>query len=280
MSQALMLKATKTGLGFLSKISPKTSLNLAERLFSTPKSKPFTQKDLNVLAKGTTSTLESGLVVTTWGNCVRCNSMKGNGAKVLLVHGWQRHRASLSGFIEPLLAKGKQVIAFDAPAHGESKGKRANPIIYSEAILEVAHEFGPIEGIIAHSMGGGASVIALKEGLEVERLVLLATATNWPYQLRLVAEALGIDAKAFIQQIEKNSGKTMEDINAAEISKQLSQAALLFHDPEDARVPYKDSQVLAENWSNAELITVENLGHGGIIKNPEVIQKAVEYIGG
>jgi pimeloyl-ACP methyl ester carboxylesterase len=249
------------------------SAKLASQLFSTPRSRPFTSEDKILLAKGRTFSLECGLAATVWG--------EEKEETVLLVHGWQRHRASLGKFVGPLLEAGKRIVAFDAPAHGDSPGKKTNPLEYAKAILEVGKELGNLHGVIAHSMGGGATLIALSEGLQAKRIVLLASAADWEYQMRLFATYLGMPDQAATQLVKILEGQVQADVaklNSAYVCRNLSQPALLFHDPEDARVPYQDSVAISKQMTCARLVTVQHLGHAGVLEDRDIIRQSVTFL--
>jgi pimeloyl-ACP methyl ester carboxylesterase len=275
MGAAMQTTMLRSAFGVMGYVSTERSARLASKLFSTPRCRPFTPEDRGLLETGQALSLQSGLAATVWGSEEK--------PTVLLVHGWQRHRASLGHFVEPLLAAGKRVVAFDAPAHGDSPGKQTNPLEYSQAILAVGKELGNIEGIIAHSMGGGATIIALSQGLQAERIVLLASAADWDYQMRLFAKYLGLPAKAterLVAVIEEGAKIDVQQFNSASVAKTLKQPALLFHDPEDQRVPYRDSVAIAENMRHARLVTVHQLGHGGVLEDKAVIEQAVSFLRG
>lgn len=273
MGAAVQTTMLRSAFGVMGRVSAERSARLASKLFSTPRCRPFTSEDRVLLERGQTLSLRCGLAATDWGSEKH--------PIILLVHGWQRHRASLGHFVEPLLAAGKRVIAFDAPAHGDSPGKQTNPLEYSQAILEVGEELGNVEGIIAHSMGGGATLIALSQGLQAQRIVLLASASDWEYQMRLFAKFLRLPAKAterLIAVIEEGARIDVQQFNSASVAKTLTQPALLFHDPEDQRVPYGDSEAIAKNMRHARLITVHQLGHGGVLDDKAVIEQSVSFL--
>jgi len=93
-----------------------TFLNALEGFF-TPRRLPPAPRDEKLLAAGRTLTLADGdMVATAWGQ----------GPRVLLAHGWESRRTHWMSFIEPLTQAGLEVIAVDAPAHGESPGGRSN----------------------------------------------------------------------------------------------------------------------------------------------------------
>lgn len=275
MGAAVQTTMLRSAFGVMGYISAERSARLASKLFSTPRCRPFTPEDQVLLQKGQALSLRCGLAATVWG--------KEENPTVLLVHGWQRHRASLGHFVEPLLAAGKCVVAFDAPAHGCSPGKQTNPLEYSQAILAVGKELEHVESIIAHSMGGGATLIALSQGLQAQRIVLLASASDWEYQMRLFAKFLRLPMKAterLIAVIEEGAEIDVQKFNSASVAKTLTQLALLFHDPEDQRVPYADSVAIAKNMRHARLVTVHQLGHGGVLEDKAVIEQAVSFLRG
>jgi len=45
---------------------------------------------------------------------------------VLLLHGWSGRGPQMGAFVEPLLARGYQPVAFDAPGHGRTPGKHSS----------------------------------------------------------------------------------------------------------------------------------------------------------
>src|SRR6185295_1815526 len=62
----------------------------------------------------------------------------GDGPAVLLVHGWEGHAGQLAAFVEPLLARGLSAVAFDAPAHGSSRGDHVTLFDFADAVADVA----------------------------------------------------------------------------------------------------------------------------------------------
>jgi pimeloyl-ACP methyl ester carboxylesterase len=276
MGATLQMNVRRSAFGLLGHIATERSAKLASQIFSTPKSRPFTANDRALLATGQPLTLECNLAATVWES-----DKTASGETILLVHGWQRHRASLGKFVQPLVASGKRVVAFDAPAHGDSPGKQTNPLEYAKAILAVGKELGNLDGIIAHSMGGGATLIALSQGLQAKRIVLLASAADWEYQMRFFAKYLGMPHKAatrLVRLLESQVQGDVQKLNSAYVCKNLSQPALLFHDPEDARVPYQDSVAISQQMRQAKLVTVNGLGHAGVLEDVDVIRQSTTFL--
>ncbi|MBK6516554.1 MAG: alpha/beta fold hydrolase [Polyangiaceae bacterium] len=98
----------------------------------------------------------------------------GEGPAVLLVHGWGGRGAQLRGFIEPLVSRGRRVVLFDAPGHGaRGTGTSSLPQI-GAAVAAMLAAIGPVAGVIAHSMGGPATALALERSRLRPRLAFIA----------------------------------------------------------------------------------------------------------
>ena len=141
-----MRTAFRRFFGFVSRLSPRIGAVPAEILFLSPPAQRRTRAEEAVLAAGKSFRVRTPggrLAAWSWGS----------GPRVLLVHGWGGHAGRLSRFVEPLVAAGFSVVAFDAPAHGDSSGRRSSLPDFVDAILAVAAATGPVTAVIAHSMG-------------------------------------------------------------------------------------------------------------------------------
>src|SRR5690349_6600429 len=57
--------------------------------------------------------------------------------KVLILHGFESGAVNFEKYVRPLLRKGYEVLAFDAPAHGRSGGKIINAVDYKNFIVHI-----------------------------------------------------------------------------------------------------------------------------------------------
>ncbi|MEV6490710.1 alpha/beta fold hydrolase [Actinoplanes sp. NPDC051633] len=99
----------------------------------------------------------------------------GTGPNVYLVHGWAGHAGQLSAYVAPLVERGHRVITFDALSHGRSApgayGRRSTSIPeLALSFTAVATAYGPAHAVIAHSMGGAATALAIRDGLTAGRI--------------------------------------------------------------------------------------------------------------
>ena len=53
---------------------------------------------------------------------------------------------------------------------------------------------------------------------------------------------------------------------------------LVVHDREDVTVPYDDGAAIAAAWPGAELVTTTGLGHRDIVRDREVVARAVAFL--
>ena len=239
--------------------------------FITPRRTPPRERDREWLQRGTSWHLQNGLAVTAWGE----------GPTILLLHGWEGRGTSFTAFIPPLLAAGFRVVALDGPAHGASPGTTTDPLDFGLAVLAAGRELGPLAGIVAHSMGVASTAIAIARGLQVERVVLIAGPSSAADILTRFAQETHLPApvaERFYALMAERTHTTAEALDVAQISRQFTVPALLFHDPADAEVPFHDAEATAAAWPGARLHVIEGRGHRRILLAPEVVQGTVEFL--
>ena len=202
---------------------------------------------------------------------------------MLLVHGWGGHAARLAQFVEPLCASGFSVVSFDAPAHGASDGVFASLPEFAAAVRAVAAEYGPLAGLVAHSLGGAASVLAMRDGLAVPRAVLLAPPDDPERYSALFASFLRVPdgvKDAMKARLLSRYGLSWDDVRVSACARNLSCRALVVHDRGDLRVPLRDGMAVAAAWPGAELLVTRGFGHHKILRHPDVVLRTVRFLGG
>lgn len=206
----------------------------------------------------------------------------GSGPVVLLVHGWGESAATLGGFIGPLTRAGYRVIGMDLPAHGGSSGRTTNPPHAGDAIGAVAAAIGDVHAVVAHSMGANASLWALRRGLAVRRAILLAPHVDPSYTFESFQELFSLPPKAIMglrRSIEHRFGPSIwDDFRGDVLARDLEVPALVFHDPDDAVLPFAGTRRLVAVWPAAKLVEVPGLGHGTITRDRQVIERVVRFI--
>ncbi|MDF3834584.1 alpha/beta hydrolase [Cupriavidus basilensis] len=201
--------------------------------------------------------------------------------RVLLVHGWESRASHWGAWVPALTAAGFDVCVFDAPAHGDSAGTTSDVVACGRAIGSVARALGPFDMAIGHSAGSAAALYAFAHGLEVRASVHLAGPSSLVRVLAYVARAAGLpeDLRPLLRErFERYLGQPATVMDLARLAPGLRHPALLLHDPEDAEMPYAESVALARAWPQAELVPAAGLGHRRILKDADVVARAVAFL--
>lgn len=246
-----------------------TSLGAA-RLFRRTSRKVPRAGERDVLRGATEMTL-AGMKAWSWGK----------GPTILLVHGWNGRATQLGSFVSPLVSRGYRVVAFDAIGHGESPGHLLSLPELATCIRKVAAELDDVYGVLAHSLGGAATTLALSQGLQIERAVFISPPSDPREFLRIFSGALGISdevRKRVQARVERRLGMTMESMQATVHAPSMQIPLLVIHDQDDKEVPVEVGRSVAEAWPGAELIISRGLGHQRILRDEDVKNVAVSFI--
>jgi pimeloyl-ACP methyl ester carboxylesterase len=208
---------------------------------------------------------------------------------IYLVHGWGGRGSQFGALVEPLVESGHRVVMFDAPAHGDSDHGPAGPrstngVEFAKALDAVFCEFGPAEAVIAHSMGTISTYLAIRHGwFGAERFVFVAPMVEFDGLLDQFQQALGFGPRTrrvLERKVEEFVGVAVRDFDARVQAAYVEQRpTLIITDRGDRQTPYADVVDFARTI-NAPLITTEGLGHRKVLRDPEVVQTIVEYVGG
>ncbi len=204
----------------------------------------------------------------------------GQGPAVLLVHGWGGRATQLADFVAPLQARGISVVAYDAAGHGASPGGSNSLPDLARTIVSISEQVGPLQGIIAHSLGGAATALAVAQGLRVPRIAYLAPPADASAWLNRFGEFFGLTPAVVDQtrlQIEKQVQAAFKDLNIQQVQGRHPVAARVYHDQTDNEVRWEEGALFARTL-DAPLITTHGLGHRRILSDPEVIRSVVEFI--
>jgi pimeloyl-ACP methyl ester carboxylesterase len=247
--------------------------DLALRLFSSPQRHRRPDRERLALAKAERHPyLIDGRPHAAWSF--------GDGPAVLLLHGWEGRGAQLFAFVEPLVARGFRVVAIDAPAHGSSPGSLSTAYELAAALHAVARTVPRVHAVVAHSLGGLASAIAVDEGLEIERLVVIGAPFSPEAALETLTRILALPKGVRDRVAEKialRSRFTWDELTDGEVWRALPIPLCVVHDSDDKAVPLVDAHAIA-NLSGGALIETRGLGHHRVLRDPEVVSRVVDFI--
>lgn len=242
--------------------------------FFTPARRSPTEVENIVMKQAEVSYLQSDLSripLYSWGV----------GPTVMLMHGWGGCASQLSAFVLPLLNLGYRVLACDLPAHGQTAGEQTNVFEFAQILLEVAASENKFTGIVAHSWGAGATIIAMSEHEIAEKVVCLGTPCWLSSSVTTISKLLRLSSQtedSLRRLFEQRLGQDVWQRASMELrAENLTVPGLLFHDRKDRKISYKESQAIVDTWKDAEFILTSGLGHNRILKDSEVIQRTVNF---
>ena len=265
--------------GTLGRIFPKLFAKMAYQVFRTPQRRAKHKVSSPLLEQAEISDMLVGgdmLKVYKWGN---------SNKTILLVHGWESRGTALRYFVPALLEKGYQVVAFDGPAHGDSGGKRVDVRNFAGGVKALIEKYKNVEGFIAHSFGGIASFYTLTQLLPyhpLKRLVLIAAPSKFDYPINNALRTMNAPPKVrkyFYEIFEKQIGMPLINVGITEVKDKANvEAVLVVHDRQDEVVAISQAEMTVRNWDKAILQETNGFGHFRLIKNPEVVERVVEFI--
>lgn len=275
-STNVRFRALRGLLSGMSRLSPAAAARLAAVLFRRPPGHRGSDIDRSTLSSAERLDLTlhgRRLAVWRWGR----------GPTALLVHGWGSRGVRLGSFVDPLSAAGFSVVAFDAPGHGASAGRLSSLPQFIAAIREIQDRLGPIEVVVAHSMGGAAATLAIARGLTVGRAVFLAPASDPAGYSERFASVIGLSPSVLARMksdLERRFGMAWKDFDVLAAAATMSAPLLVFHDRDDRDVAWTDGESIAAAWPGARLVTTTGLGHRRIVHDPSVVAAAVAFLSG
>ena len=221
-----------------------------------------------------------GIVTESWGT----------GPVVYLVHGWGGYRGQLGAFVRPLTEAGFRVVAMDMPVHGESGPgqfgrKRTLMTDFLAGLSTAVAHYGRPHAFIAHSAGAGAAAIATLNGLPAGRLVLIAPMPSPMVALDPFVRVLRIGPRVrerMQRRVERIGGRPTRQFDVVARAAECEELPpiLVIHDTGDRVLPFSLGAQVAGAWPGARLIATTDLGHQRILRDPGVIQAAVEFVAG
>ena len=210
---------------------------------------------------------------------------QGRPQKILILHGFGSSAHNFHNYIAPLITKDYEVIAFDAPAHGNSEGDRINAVQYSEMIEKVDELFGPINGYIAHSFAGIALSLAMEKSNHQEdtRIVFIAPATETTTAIEGAFKMLKINNKQvrdlFHKIIFEKSGHTTEWFSIKRAMNNIKATVLWIHDELDDITPLADAlKVKSANFPNIRFLITNGLGHKKIYRDNNIRNEVIDFL--
>lgn len=204
---------------------------------------------------------------------------KGNKETILLLHGWESNTQRWQQLIEKLQQENYNIIAFDAPAHGDSSGKLFNVPLYSKCVTVFVEKHRP-DYIIGHSIGAMTTIYEQRlSPISAKKIVLLGAPSELMFIMKDFQKTLNLSSrfmKGFEAYFNKKFGFSFKEFSTAKFAEKIKQPGLLIHDTYDKIVPVSASKAIHKNWNNSKLIITEGAGHS--LNNDAIHAEIISFL--
>ncbi len=282
--QRLALRYYRTTFSLIAAVSKQKAAEKAFALFCTPQVR--NKKALpKIFEQGEVLRFKlDGIPVQGWRWVPKEEGLPASGKKAMICHGFESSVINFDRYIKPLLKKGYEVLAFDAPAHGRSGGKQINAPLYKKMILEVNKKYGPVHSFMAHSFGGLALSLALEEisHSKEHKVVLIAPATETVTAADTFFKFLRLDPAIrveFDRLIIMRSGVSIDWFSIRRAMKNIRAAVLWVHDEEDEITPLSDAlNIKKDGHQQVQFLITKGLGHRRIYRDNKVTKAIIDFL--
>ncbi len=271
---SIAIRVFRSALVALSYVAPRVAGRIATRIWFTPvlwsKTKP---RPIPHGAETVRFARVDGDAVTGY--------RTGHGAKkALLVHGWAGSTRQYRRLAAALVDDGYECIVIDMPGHGPAAGGQTDLVDMADAITVVADNLGPLDLLVAHSLGATSAARALQDGAQVDALVVIAPGVFPRRAFQQFCSMLHLrgPVEAIVERnMDRRFGDGVFDRTGLEmLASTVPDRTLIVHDIEDEMVPVADARRLAQAWE-VPLVEVSGYGHNGALSASEIIDLVVKF---
>ena len=205
---------------------------------------------------------------------------KNEGPSVFLLHGWDSNTSRWRDLIEQLVTEKYNIIAFDAPAQGNSGGKLLNVPLYAKCIGKMIKMYKP-QYLVGHSMGGMSIFFNefQNRSNSVEKIVSLGAPTEMKKIIDDLQQILGLKPKLMkdVEAYFKDKfGYRFKDFTTQNFVQSVDQDCLVIHDKYDKIVPVQSGRNLEKQLKKVNYIETEGAGHS--LNRDYIHQHILEFL--
>ncbi|MEI5583916.1 MULTISPECIES: alpha/beta hydrolase [unclassified Agromyces] len=192
---------------------------------------------------------------------------------ILLVHGWRGRASQFAPIVRELRSEGFRLVAFDAPANGDSPGRRTDIRDWLAAIEALQSRHGRFHTVIGHSFGAMAARTAVGEGVAAGALVAIAGMADARYLVDTFAGRVGIGpasadalARRFGRRILPHLADPWPRFDGVSSPLPERMPLLVVHDRTDREVSVGEAERLhAAHGERSRLVVTDGHGHNRVL---------------
>ncbi len=205
-------------------------------------------------------------IVQTKNVAIQTYEWKGSKETILLLHGWESNVFRWRNLVHLLQQENYNIIACDAPGHGNSSGAILNVPLYEECTHELIEKYQPTY-IIGHSLGAMTALYnqyKRSSNTSIKKVITLGSPSVVSEFIDTYSRLLNLN-KNVLQSLDdlfvQKFNFRIKDFSIAEYAKKIDKKGLLIHDELDPITPFKNSENIHRNWKNSKLIKTTGYGH-------------------
>jgi len=270
-----------TALSLLAPVAPGLTARIAYPLLVTPGPRlPMRDADAPIMSEARESSVHvrgRRVVVYEWGT----------GADVVvLVHGWRGRASQFGSLVRELRAEGYRVVSFDAPACGASEGVQTDAGDYVDVLRLLQARYGAFAGIVGHSFGSLAALVAIKEGIVTARMAGVASIPDADHLMAAFTERLGLTRRVRELLVARFQAKRFPNqadlrVRFSGVLEPVRVPTLFVHDVGDREVgPEASERLHAAHGSSSQLLLTSGQGHARILGADETLDAIVGFLAG
>ena len=258
----------------LSLVSPKKTATKVFNLFCTVRKGKILPQQHQFLDDAKHETHKVG------NHVIQAYKWHGSRETILLIHGWESNSFRWRNLIEKLQLSDFNIIAFDAPGHGYSSGKKLHVPLYAESLKHMIGHYKP-KFLVGHSVGGMTILYNqyTHPDTKVEKIITIGSPSEFHEIMEHFKNLLKFNDRvlnALDAYVLNRFGFRIRDFSTSEYVRTITTKGILFHDKFDKITPYHASKKVHENWKGSTLVSTEGLGHS--MHQEEVNEQLVDFL--
>ncbi len=206
-------------------------------------------------------------------------------AAVVVLHGWGANAALMLPLAAHLHEAGFHALFLDARNHGLSEHDSFVSMPRFAEDLEVAgewlrsHSSITAVGVIGHSVGAGAAILAASRGAGLDAVVAVSSFAHPGEMMRQqMARFPAPIVTVILQAVQRTIGYRFEDFAPRNRIGSVTAPLMLVHGDADEVVPIDDMSILAAAHPEAEILVVPGGGHSDLAPFEPYVGHIIEFL--
>jgi len=204
----------------------------------------------------------------------------GEGPLMVVAHGWGGRAAQMLDLALSAARHGYRAVAIDSPGHNTDDKPTSDGFQMAAGLEAVAASFGPPAGVIAHSLGATATVMAFRDR-PPDVAVWLAPHLDIRESLEIFSHRAKLapwTARSLKRRVERFIGDSWPALTAGADTDLPGAEVLIVHDPADPDTGFELSAALAGRRPKTRLVEAPGAGHNLLLRDPNVIDNVDRFL--